>query len=70
MSVQKQVKGKALPAEHREVLRLECVELGEHRLADLVGISRNALARAMGGLPLYPATRTAVRAHLERTPAA
>lgn len=56
MATKEETRGVPLPAADRARLSRDLQTHGETRLVSLVGISRMALARALGAMPLYPAS--------------
>lgn len=59
-------RGIPLPSPVRDRLSRYVERVGEHEAVAALGISRNALARALGGLRLYGTTRNLIRDRLDR----
>lgn len=57
--------GAPLGADERERLRALVRYHGETRAAERLGVSRHALARALGELPVHRGTAALIRAGLE-----
>jgi hypothetical protein len=52
--------GEPLAAEHREKLLAFVKATGERQAMARIGVSRQAMTRAMSGLGVYPSTRDAI----------
>jgi hypothetical protein len=58
-------RGIPLPFEIRSRIRALIDERGERQVIDLLGLSRQTLARCVGGLGVYRGTHALVRERLE-----
>lgn len=59
-------KGTPVPPDVRLAVSRDLPLFGEYKIAEAIGISPNALARVLAGLPVYGGTSAAVRAYVER----
>jgi hypothetical protein len=59
-------RGMRLEPENQEKLRKQVYRYGTYPVAKAAGVAHNSIARACGGLPIYPGTMRKIRAYLAR----